>query len=505
MVMEINKLGLNEFYGHSLIIKQYCGYPENLPLPLVIQHGSDAYYNLFEITTEYLFDYWVWDEAVKDMNINKYHLPPQTIHVLGSPFIYLADEVKPSLPVCERKGTIAFPQHSTPCAPAREGFQEYARQLQALPDQFHPITVCLHPYDISQGLHIPFQENGFTVISCVPDVLAYYEDIVKNPRLFWQIYTQSYSPSYLTNFINYCADKKYATANFSSTPTYYSIYLGLEFFWYGNKTQYTTGQYHLSSPEDVQYYQRMEASLSLTDEGEVPDWDTQWQIASGRLGVKHKMGKDELLSYLNNLYQSRPYVEGLRQKFVLLDETQIQVQNLEVQLQQSLAKLEDSNNLIHKIQDEKDTLQLQLDRFQLVKEIIQFVLKQTQSKLEHNYARLNDEQAQANTTSINSNLVNDRVWDLEALFSHKKALEAAPDNPLAYHRLGKALIELGYLEEGIVCYNHSLLLDDKIDIIYVDLAETMIKLGCLKKATTYYSRAAHLKLLKKHQLRAKLS
>ena len=47
--MEISKLGLNQFYGHSTIIKNYCGYPEDLPLPLVIQHGGSAFYNLFEV------------------------------------------------------------------------------------------------------------------------------------------------------------------------------------------------------------------------------------------------------------------------------------------------------------------------------------------------------------------------------------------------------------------------------------------------------------------------
>ncbi|MEG4247522.1 hypothetical protein [Microcoleus sp. Pol10D4] len=503
--MEISKLGLNRFYGHSAIIKNYCGYPEELPLPLVIQHGGSGSCNISaEVTTEYLFDYWVWDEAVKEMNVKKHHLPPQTIHVLGSPFIYLADEVKPSLPVCERKGTIAFPNHSTPCAPAIEGFQEYARQLQALPDKFHPITVCLHPYDISQGLHIPFQENGFTVISCVPDVLTHYEDIVKNPALFWQLYAQSYSPFYLTNFIKYCTEKKYATSNFSSTPTYYSIYLGLEFFMYGKKTQYTTGEYHLSPPEDVQYFRQMETTLSLTDEGEVPDWDTQWEIASGRLGVKHKMGKDELLSYLKNLYQSRPYVEGLRQKFVLLDETQAQVQTIQAQLQQSTIQIEEVNAQLQKIQSEKDALQLQLNQVHSVKEICQFVLKQTQSQFEHYSPGLADEKFQPNVHSINSDIdVLNQLFDQqESLLSHKKALELEPANAFAYHRLGQILIKLGYLEEGISCYHHSILLDENLAIVYSDLAEAMVKLGSLERAIFYYRRAINLKFQKKYELNA---
>jgi len=526
--MEINKLGLNEFYGHSAIIKQYCGYPEDLPLPLVIQHGCDAYYNLFEINAEYLFDYWVWDEAVQEMNIKKHHLPPQTIHVLGSPFIYLADEVKLSLPVCERKGTIAFPQHSTPCGPAIEGFQDYARQLQALPEKFHPITVCLHPYDISQGLHIPFQENGFTVICCLPDVLTYYENIVNNPALFWQIYTQSYSPFYLTNFIKYCASKKYATANFSSSPTYYSIYLGLKFFWYGNKTQYTTGPYHRAPPEDVQYYQQMEKTLSLTDEGEVPDSDTLWQIAYGRLGVKHKLGKDELLSYLNNLYQSRPYVEGLRQKFVMLNETQVQVQNLEVQLQQSNVKVEQLQEQFENVLTEKDTLQVQFHQEQLVREICLIVLKQSPFKLDW-YSRLfpgNKNRLQMRFNVVDKRKENAKSCDLrksktykagvgtvckssanyatddiqqsseQAISSLKQALELDPTNLWSYHKLGQTLLELDYFEEGILCYCHALSLDNNLAVVCSDLAEALVEGGYLEQAIICYRHLISLKLLK---------
>ncbi|MEG4227944.1 hypothetical protein QUA35_17650 [Microcoleus sp. N9_B2] len=499
--MEINKLGLNRFYGHSAIIKNYCGYPQESPLPLVIQHGGGGYYNLFEVTNEYLFDYWVWNEEVKEMNIKRHHLPPQTIHVLGAPFIYLADQLNPSLPL-KREGTIAFPAHSTPCCPALENFEEYARQLQALPDKFHPISACFHPYDISLGLHLPFEEKGFIVISCIPDVITYYQQIVNNQSFFWQLYEQSYSDSYLTNFINYCGGKKYATSNIWSTASYYSIYLGLEFFFYGNKNQYSQGEYPGALPEDMEYYRKMEDIFRLRDDAEVADFETQWQIASTRLGVKHKMGKDELYSYLTNLYQSRPYVEGLRQKFVLLDETQVQVQNLQIQLQQSTIQSEEVNAQLQKLQSEKDALQLQVNQVHSVKEICRFVLKQTQSQFDHYYPGWADEKFQPDVHSINSDIdVLNQLFDQqESLLSHKKALELEPVNPLAYHRLGQVLIKMGYLEEGISCYNHSLLLDENLAIVYSDLAEAMVKLGSLERAIFYYRRAIHLKLFNKHEL-----
>lgn len=497
--MEISKLGLNRFYGHSAIIKNYCGYPEELPLPLVIQHGGSGYYNLFEVTNEYLFDYWVWDEAVKEMNVKKQHLPPQTIHVLGSPFIYLADEVKPSLPVSERKGTIAFPNHSTPCNPAIKDFQEYASQLEELPDDFHPISVCLHPYDISQGLHIPFQEKGFTVISCVPDVLTYYEDIVKNPALFWQLYAQSYSPFYLTNFIKYCTDKKYATSNFSSTPTYYSIYLGLEFFWYGNKTQYAGGEYSKCPPEDIEYYQQIETTLSLTDKGQVPDWDTQWKIASTRLGVKHKMGKDELLSYLKNLYQARPYVEGLRHKFTLLAETEAQVQNLQAQLQESSVQIQEVKTQLQSIESENKHLKSQLNQVKTLTEICEFQLKNSQLKSDEYYAFLSKTRNELgklqSLLDVSSELdlgLDSQVLE-QLLSNYKDSLEKDSGNPLHYYQLGKIWMQANCFENAISCYRNAILLDNNQPSFYSELAEALIQLGELNEAVSYYRHAIHLK------------
>ncbi|MCC3591000.1 MAG: tetratricopeptide repeat protein [Microcoleus sp. PH2017_29_MFU_D_A] len=495
--MEISKLGVNKYYGHAAIIRNYCGYSEELPLPLVIQHGGSAYYDLWEMTDEYLFDYWVWDDEVKEMNIKTRHLPPQTIHVLGAPFLYLADDFKTSLSDVERQGTIAFPNHSSPCTPAIQDFQEYASQLEALPDKFHPISVCLHPYDICLGLHIPFQEKGFTVISCVPEVITYYQDIVNNKNSFWYLYGQSYTPSYLTNFINYCADKKYATGNFWTTPACYSIYLGLQFFLYGNKTKYEKGEYLSSSSEEMEYYRRIEAILSLTKDDQVADPQAQWEIASTKLGIKHKMGKIELYTYLTNLYNSRPYVEGLRQKFALLEQTESQVQTLQVELQQSTIQVEEVNVQLQKIESEKDCLQFQLNQVQQLKEICQFVLNQTQSQFDHYYAGSVDEKNQPNIPIMNSDIdVLNQSFDEDLLSSHKQALEIEPTNPLAYHRLGQVLIKLGYLEEGISCYNHALSLDRNIDIVYSDLAEAMVKVGNLEKAIIYYRRAINLKLFK---------
>ena len=64
--------GVNRFYGHANIIKSYCGYPYDEPIPLVIQngHGLGLLHDHFE---EPIFDYWVYSEDIKKKAI-EYHV-----------------------------------------------------------------------------------------------------------------------------------------------------------------------------------------------------------------------------------------------------------------------------------------------------------------------------------------------------------------------------------------------------------------------------------------------
>ena len=205
-IKEISKLNL--FYGHSKIIKDYCGYPLNKALPVLIAHGLNNLYKLDdEHFNEFIFDYWVWNEEVRQFNINLYKISPENIYNFGAPFIYLADEHLTDFEDSDARGTIAFPSHLNPNRPVDEWYDEYARLLKDLPEDFHPITVSLHPYDISKGLHQVFQKHGFATVTCSPLVLENYKEIEKNPGIFWKYYNYG-GPFYLDHFLKYCKGKK---------------------------------------------------------------------------------------------------------------------------------------------------------------------------------------------------------------------------------------------------------------------------------------------------------
>ncbi len=332
-IKEISKLNL--FYGHSKIIKDYCGYPLNKPLPILIAHGLNNLYKLDdEHFNEFIFDYWVWNEEVREFNINLYKISPENIYSFGAPFIYLADEHLADFQDSDaREGTIAFPSHLNPNRPVDEWYDEYARLLKDLPEDFHPITVSLHPFDISKGLHQVFQKHGFAIVTCSPLVLEHYNEIEKNPVVFWKYYNYG-GPFYLNHFLKYCKGKKYATSNKVAAASYYSAYLGLRFFIYhGNQPGHLLRQEQNFTPEENEEYRKIKSFFSKENLEEALKSDIQRELAREKLGVPYKKGKKELREFLESLYSSRKYVAKQEEQQEELQRTKAQLTEIKKELE----------------------------------------------------------------------------------------------------------------------------------------------------------------------------
>ena len=222
---------VNRFYGHAHIIKSYCNYPFDEPIPMAIQHGHGPTvpHDHFE---EPLFDYWVYSEDVKKQAIKYLNISSSSVHVLGSPFAYLLRLVDyHPIPNDNRKGTIVFPSHSTPGMEISSKINEdYAEMLSGLPEEFCPITVSVHSHDIQNRQYQCFIDRGLEVITC-----------------------GNHSPlqsNFLGNFLYFCRGKKYITSNEPklSTACLYGIYLGLKFFMSGD---YPNAEELLSNQEEI--------------------------------------------------------------------------------------------------------------------------------------------------------------------------------------------------------------------------------------------------------------
>ncbi len=114
----------------------------------------------------------------------------------------------------DAKGTIAYPGHSISNIKANFDLDRYCDELKALPEEFHPITISLHPTDIRKyGWDKEFQSRGFETYCAASE---------------WR------KPFY-ENFYNKLRQFKYATSNEVGSYLFYAVEMGTPFFLMGEE------------------------------------------------------------------------------------------------------------------------------------------------------------------------------------------------------------------------------------------------------------------------------
>lgn len=155
----------NDFYGQASVVKEYLGLPRKYPLKAVFEHS-------------FFLDDWMWD-ADKHQNLpvifsssrhrteihrkytNKISIP------IGYGYLYAIKNMaeKYPEPCSERKGTVAFPSHSTHHIEAVFDYSGYARHLASLPEKYQPVSVCIYWKDYLRGINKYYEDEGLEVLS----------------------------------------------------------------------------------------------------------------------------------------------------------------------------------------------------------------------------------------------------------------------------------------------------------------------------------------------------
>ena len=135
-------------YGANLIVRKYSNFPQWLPLPCHLEHGWTAMdeslisdlevdKGLMLVYSQRRYDSW--------KKVSK--IP---VEIIGSPFVQYRrlEKIKVDL---DAKGTIVFPSHSTNELDVEFDIDKFCRQLDDLPKDFQPVTICLHFIDLNKG------------------------------------------------------------------------------------------------------------------------------------------------------------------------------------------------------------------------------------------------------------------------------------------------------------------------------------------------------------------
>ena len=159
------KYSPNDNYGHAYLLKTYAGYPVEKSINATFPHGVyfrdkvlpksevkaplPAVLNFPPITTP------LWNKTAKHKKVIPF----------ASPIHYAVRLFQAEVKKENRKGTLFLPKHSTKVVDVTFDVEAVVRELKSLPDDFKPVTVCVHWNDIEKGLHKVFIEAGFEVVT----------------------------------------------------------------------------------------------------------------------------------------------------------------------------------------------------------------------------------------------------------------------------------------------------------------------------------------------------
>lgn len=258
-------------YGHDEILRNYLKLPRWLKLNVVIQHGW--YRALHERDLYKPGIYLVWSERLAEDVRNAC---AKKVFVLGAPFVLYRRKQGIERKV-DAKGTVAFPQHSSPRFECKFDVDAYCNALSSLPEVYKPITICLHHRDVDAWGAI-FEEKGFTVTTAGEGRQA--------------------DQGFVKKFYEILSSHKYATSNDVGSYLFYSVEMGVPFFIMGDEVSFhnkKTGSSHtVCNGEEVvnkvDLLFRSVGSQSISDE--------QREFVVSELGVNVGVSKGYLLSYL---------------------------------------------------------------------------------------------------------------------------------------------------------------------------------------------------------------
>ena len=154
----------NDNYGLAYILKSYAGYPIDKPIMATIPHGiyfrdkvlpnSEINAPLPAVLSYPGYITQLWKKFAKK----------KAVIPIASPVLYALKMFQSEVPEEERQGTLFMPKHSTAAVDVIFDKEAVIRELEDLPDEFKPVTVCVHWNDVINGQDRYFKSMGFEVV-----------------------------------------------------------------------------------------------------------------------------------------------------------------------------------------------------------------------------------------------------------------------------------------------------------------------------------------------------
>lgn len=267
-------------YGMRDIFLEYFELPKNLMTSFHLDHGinlpepnkkpeSYSYENNAAI--------FVTNEEMAGLYRS---LTDKPVHAVGALFPRYREMHKIE-PKAERKGTVAFPIHSIFGVDIKDGWRQYAEDLLNLPEEFHPIKICVYWLDVERGRHKVFEEMDLEVMTA-----GYFT-----------------SQKFVQRFYDILSNAKYATSNEFGSYLPYAIEMGIPFFMYGKRVElenskpdtiqkFPAGKFEFTEEFGFKWYDYVQQLYRFPEDGEVKITPEQRAFTERLLGFDQSIDKE---------------------------------------------------------------------------------------------------------------------------------------------------------------------------------------------------------------------
>lgn len=204
-----------ELYSFGRCYRDWLGLPSWAPLPIYGDHGValSGILSPHEIKAKpKVFITWFKDRAE---SLAKEKQKKDILHI-PHPWIPFRKKYKiEKLP--DAKGTLVFYSHTnTGIEIVEYDWDQYFSGLKNLPDEYHPLIICMHRHDVEKGYHRHIRKYGLPIISA----------------------GETSSPYFVERFYDIVSKFAFATSNSGGSEVFYCEELGLSYFIFGEPPKY---------------------------------------------------------------------------------------------------------------------------------------------------------------------------------------------------------------------------------------------------------------------------
>lgn len=204
-----------ELYSFGRCYREWLGLPSWFPLPLYGDHGVAASGELSsheKISKPKVHLTWFKGRAE---SLKKNSSSKKILHI-PHPWVTFRHRhgFKKKKNAC---GTLVFFSHSNDGIEIVDyDFEKYFSDLKLLPDEYHPLVICMHRHDVEKKYHLKMRKYGLPIISA----------------------GETSSPYFVERFYNMISNFNFATSNSGGSELFYCEEFGVPYFIKGEQPTY---------------------------------------------------------------------------------------------------------------------------------------------------------------------------------------------------------------------------------------------------------------------------